>query len=90
MVHSQARVIAMSLEPRAVVAQWDACNGMLTAWLSTQTPARARTDIANTLGLPTSKVRVIAPDVGGAFGAKETRHGYGPTLSKADNKQSGT
>ena len=70
MVHSQARVIAMSLEPRAVVAQWDAFNGVLTAWLSTQTPARARTDIANTLGLPTSKVRVIAPDVGGAFGAK--------------------
>ena len=70
LVHRQARVIAMSLEPRAIVAQWDAASGMLCAWLSTQTPSRARTDIARTLGLPPEQVRVIAPDVGGAFGAK--------------------
>jgi len=70
LVHHQARVIAMSLEPRAAVAQWDAASGMLCAWLSTQTPSRARTDIARTLGLPPQQVRVIAPDVGGAFGAK--------------------
>jgi len=68
--HQQARVIAMSLEPRAAVAQWDAGQGVLSAWLSTQTPSRARVDIARTLGLPLDKVRVIAPDVGGAFGAK--------------------
>ena len=70
LVHHQARVIAMSLEPRAAVAQWDSVSGMLCAWLSTQTPSRARTDIARTLGLPPEQVRVIAPDVGGAFGAK--------------------
>jgi carbon-monoxide dehydrogenase large subunit len=70
LLHRQARVIAMSLEPRAAVAQWDAASGMLSAWLSTQTPSRARTDIARTLGLPPEQVRVIAPDVGGAFGAK--------------------
>lgn len=68
--HRQSRVIAMSLEPRAAVARWDAGSGMLTAWLGTQAPSRARADIARTLGLPTSQVRVIAPDVGGAFGAK--------------------
>jgi carbon-monoxide dehydrogenase large subunit len=70
LVHHQARVIAMSLEPRAAVAQWDPTNGLLTAWLSTQTPSRARADIASTLGLHPDQVRVIAPDVGGAFGAK--------------------
>ena len=70
LVHHQARVIAMSLEPRAIVAQWDAASGRLCAWLSTQTPSRARSDIARTLGLLTQQVRVIAPDVGGAFGAK--------------------
>lgn len=70
LVHHQARVIAMSLEPRAAVAQWDPTIGLLTAWLSTQTPSRARADIARTLGLHPDQVRVIAPDVGGAFGAK--------------------
>ncbi len=68
--HQQPRVVAMSLEPRATVAQWDETTGTLTAWLGTQAPSRARTDIARTLSLPPAKVRVIAPDVGGAFGAK--------------------
>ncbi|MES2510268.1 MAG: xanthine dehydrogenase family protein molybdopterin-binding subunit [Pseudomonadota bacterium] len=66
----QPRVIAMSLEPRAAVAQWDDANQSLTAWLGTQAPSRARADIARTLGLAPENVRVIAPDVGGAFGAK--------------------
>jgi carbon-monoxide dehydrogenase large subunit len=68
--HQQPRVIAMSLEPRAALAQWDAASGTLTAWLGTQAPSRARADIARTLGLPVAQVRVVAPDVGGAFGAK--------------------
>lgn len=70
MSHHQPRVVAMSLEPRATLAQWDEATGSLTAWLGTQAPFRARTDIASTLGLLPAKVRVIAPDVGGAFGAK--------------------
>ncbi|MES2189813.1 MAG: xanthine dehydrogenase family protein molybdopterin-binding subunit [Pseudomonadota bacterium] len=68
--HQQPRVVAMSLEPRAAVAQWDETTGSITAWLGTQAPSRARADIALTLGMPAGKVRVIAPDVGGAFGAK--------------------
>ena len=69
-LHQQPRVAAVSLEPRAAVAHWDAASGLLTAWLGTQTPSRARADIAQALGLSIDKVRVIAPDVGGAFGAK--------------------
>jgi len=68
--HQQPRVIAMSLEPRAALAQWDAASGTLTAWVGTQAPSRARADIARTLDVPLAQVRVIAPDIGGAFGAK--------------------
>lgn len=68
--HQQPRVIAMSLEPRAAVVRWDEAGGLLIAWLGTQAPSRARADIALTLGMPPDRVRVIAPDVGGAFGAK--------------------
>lgn len=68
--HRQPRVIAMSLEPRAAMARWDADAGTLTAWLGTQAPSRARADIARVLDLPPAQVRVVAPDVGGAFGAK--------------------
>lgn len=68
--HEQARVIAMSLEPRAALAQWDTTSAHLCTWLPTQTPSRARKDIAEACGLNLTQVRVIAPDVGGAFGAK--------------------
>lgn len=66
----QPRVVSMSLEPRAAVAEWREVDGSLTVWLPSQSPARARDDLARTLGLPKDKVRVIAPDVGGSFGAK--------------------
>ena len=42
----------------------------MTAWATTQTPHRLRGGIAATVGIPEHHVRVIAPDVGGAFGAK--------------------
>jgi aerobic carbon-monoxide dehydrogenase large subunit len=64
------RVIAMSMEPRAVVAQWNESPAGLKLWLPTQTPSRARSDVAACLGLQEAQVQVIAPDVGGAFGAK--------------------
>ena len=66
--HHQPRVAAVALETRATLAQWDGAT--LTAWLPTQAPARARDDIAHLLQLEKAWVRVIAPDVGGAFGAK--------------------
>lgn len=58
----------MALEPRAALVTFE--GDFLTAWLSTQTPNRARDDLARILGLPLAQVRVIAPDVGGAFGGK--------------------
>ena len=67
---SYERVAPVALEPRTAMAFWDDAEDLLTVWLSTQTPHRARQDLAVILNLDESKIRVIAPDVGGAFGGK--------------------
>jgi carbon-monoxide dehydrogenase large subunit len=67
---SVPRVAAMPIEPRGIVAQPDAPDGRLTVWTSTQVPFAVRAAIAAALGLAEEQVRVIAPDVGGGFGAK--------------------
>ena len=66
----QQRLIPMAMEPRATVAQWDRGNKQLTVWSATQIPHLLRTQIAEALRLPENHVRVIAPEVGGGFGAK--------------------
>lgn len=58
------------MECRAGVAVWDAADGKLTFWNGTQVPHIARNMIAELMGLPEGRVRVIAPDVGGGFGVK--------------------
>jgi len=55
---------------RGVLAQYDAETGVLTVWASIQSPYSQRDVIARVLGLPAERVRVIVPDVGGAFGPK--------------------
>lgn len=65
-------VAPVPLEPRGVVASYDAGSGQLTIWLSTQSPHEAREELARILRLHESRVRVISPDVGGAFGSKIT------------------
>lgn len=62
------RLAPSPLEPRAIAVEW--AEDQLTIWLSTQTPHRARTELAQILGVDASILRVIAPDVGGAFGMK--------------------
>ena len=64
------RVAPGPLECRASLAQWDGEAQRLTVWVGTQTPHRARDDIARALGLDPDRVRTVAPDVGGAFGMK--------------------
>ncbi len=58
----------VALEPHIAVAKWD--NDRLTVWLSSQYTHSAANFLASTLGLPTSKVRVIAEFTGGGFGDK--------------------
>jgi carbon-monoxide dehydrogenase large subunit len=64
------RQATVSLECRGVLAYWDHRNDELTVYLSTQGGHVVRIGLAQALGLPENKVRVIAPDVGGGFGGK--------------------
>ncbi|MGE3268808.1 MAG: xanthine dehydrogenase family protein molybdopterin-binding subunit [Chloroflexota bacterium] len=64
------RISATPLEPRGILARWDAGLGEMVVWNSCQVPHQLRDDIAMALGLPQHKVRVIVPDLGGGFGAK--------------------
>ena len=64
------RLCPAPIEPRGVLAAYDEGNGSLTVYLSTQDPHGAREELAEALSLEPEDVRVIAPDVGGAFGGK--------------------
>src|SRR5256884_100126 len=64
------RLAGAPMEPRGVLARYDAGSGELTLWLTTQNPFLSRADLAAVLGFPEHKLRVIAPDVGGGFGVK--------------------
>jgi aerobic carbon-monoxide dehydrogenase large subunit len=64
------RVSANSLETRGIVAEFDPWNGRITIHASTQVPHAIQQDIANAIGIPTNRVRVLAMDVGGGFGMK--------------------
>ncbi len=57
------------IEPHCCVAEFDA-TGFLTLWSSTQVAHYLHRDLAKVLGLPTQRIRVIQPVVGGAFGGK--------------------
>lgn len=63
------RLAGVPIEANAVLAEPDG-EGGIRMWVSTQVPFSVRMDVASAVGLPESKVRVIAPDVGGGFGAK--------------------
>ena len=66
----QQRLIPMAMEPRVVLSHWEPGPKSLTMWSSTQIPHLLRSQVAMQLKLPEIKVRVIAPEVGGGFGAK--------------------
>jgi len=64
------RVSAFPIEARGCLASYEKMTGMLNMWSSTQSPFLGRQYISSALRLPTSKVRIVAADVGGAFGNK--------------------
>ncbi len=64
----QQRLIPAFMEPRSVVV--DPTGEQMTMWSATQIPHILRFALAATTGVPESKIRVIAPDVGGGFGGK--------------------
>ena len=60
------------MEARGIVARYESDEDMLTVWNSTQVPHRVRDGMARVLGRSQESTRVIAPDVGGGFGEKDT------------------
>ncbi|MGH9159135.1 MAG: xanthine dehydrogenase family protein molybdopterin-binding subunit, partial [Vicinamibacteraceae bacterium] len=58
------------LEPRAAVAEWN--DGKLTVWVGTQRPFGVRSELSEAFSLPESRVRVLVPDMGSAYGGKHT------------------
>ena len=64
------RLIPNPMEPRGIMADYNAGTEQLTIWTSTQIPHLVRLLFALVTGHPEHKVRVIAPDVGGGFGCK--------------------
>ncbi|MSU88258.1 molybdopterin-dependent oxidoreductase [Rhodobacteraceae bacterium 2CG4] len=65
------RLVANPMEPRVAIADFDASTGDHTLYLTSQNPHLIRLLMgAFVLGIPEHKLRVVAPDVGGAFGSK--------------------
>ena len=64
------RVVALTIEPRSVLAAPDAESGRLTIRMSTQMPSGVRDSVCAAIGLAKEKVRVVVGDVGGGFSMK--------------------
>ncbi len=64
------RLAPNPMETRGVVAQYERGNGVLTVWTSTQMAHAVRDELVKLFNLPESRVRVVAPEVGGGFGCK--------------------
>ena len=64
------RHTGVTLEPRAVVADWNSAEARLTIYQGTQAPHMVQNIAALHLGLEEAQVRVICKDVGGSFGIK--------------------
>lgn len=64
------RHTAVTMEPRAIIADYDASEGQLTVHHATQTPYQFQDIYSRHYGIPESRVRVVAPDIGGSFGMK--------------------
>jgi CO/xanthine dehydrogenase Mo-binding subunit len=67
-VYRTASAAHVSMEPHATLAEWE--DGRLTLWTATQTPFNVRADLAGLFGMDEDAIRVVAPPMGGSFGAK--------------------
>jgi carbon-monoxide dehydrogenase large subunit len=77
------RLVCNYMEPRAIVAEYDADSDHFTLTLGTQGVHDMRTVLASVLSHPAEKIRVITPDVGGGFGTKAFGYPEYPLVAKA-------
>ena len=72
------------MEPRCAVAEYDPATDEYTLFTTSQNPHVIRLLMcAFVLGIPENKVRVVAPDVGGAFGSKIFHYGEEAFVTRA-------
>jgi carbon-monoxide dehydrogenase large subunit len=64
------RIVTNPIEPRGAVGEYDAARGRYTLTVSGQSLHATRDHAARALGVAPERVRLVAPDVGGGFGAK--------------------
>lgn len=64
------RKAPLAMEPRSYTAEYDTRRDAITLYTSSNIPGIVRDALAESLDLPGSRLRVIAPDVGGSFGSK--------------------
>ena len=64
------RLVAAPIEPRGAIAAYDAASDLLTISCSAQDPHRPRAGLAHSLRRAPDRIRIVVPDVGGAFGSK--------------------
>jgi len=64
------RLVAAALEPRGTVASYDAAADLLTIWISAQDQHRQLAGLSAVLRRSPDRLRIVVPDVGGAFGSK--------------------
>ena len=64
------RLTPSPIEPRGCVASFHAGEETMTLWTSTQIPHLVRTLLPDMIGVAENKLRIVAPEVGGGFGAK--------------------
>src|SRR5262249_62131994 len=67
---TENRVTAAPPEGRAVMSEFDVHMGALPHYTSSQLPPAHARFLGHCLGLPLHKLRLVAPDIGGGFGAK--------------------
>jgi len=74
------RSMAAPLECRGTIARYDAATGDAEMWATGQGPYERRHSVAAVTGIPETKLRVVQPDVGGAFGLKGLIYPEDPAL----------
>src|SRR6266852_3736317 len=64
------RKAGLAIEPRSYCAEFEGRRDSITLYTSSNIPGIVRDALAESLDLPGSRLRVVAPDVGGSFGSK--------------------
>src|SRR4030081_3500519 len=64
------RKAGLAIEPRSYCAEFESRGDSITLYTSSNIPGIVRDALVESLGLPASRLRVVAPDVGGSFGSK--------------------